>query len=89
MECMVAQTQKTFIMATYLIQNNIAHFYNRENVTVWFPESKTVYTEEHSLNLIKSHNVKKVIDKPFKFNTEFIRYEKDNALCITEFDLLN
>lgn len=85
----VAQTQKLITMATYLIQNNVAHFYNREDVTVWFPNSETVYTNEHSLNLINSHNVKKVNDIPFKLNTEFIRYEEDDQDCITEFDLLH
>ena len=76
-------------MATYLIQNNTAHFYNRENVTVWFPNTETIHTEkEHSLSLIKSHGVKKVINKPFKLNTEFIRYEEEDIPCITEWDLL-
>jgi hypothetical protein len=75
-------------MATYLIQNDIAHFYNREDVTVWFPNSKTVHTNKHPLHLIKSHSVKKVINIPFELNEKFIRYEEDNSYCITEFDLL-
>jgi hypothetical protein len=75
-------------MATYLIQNNIAHFYNNENVNVWFPNSETVHTNEHSLNLIKSHKVNKVIDIPFKLNTDFIRYEEESDPCINEFDLM-
>jgi hypothetical protein len=75
-------------MATYIIQDNIAHFYNTKNVNVWFPKSETVHIEEHPLNLIKSYGVKKVINKPFNLNTEFIKYEEDNASCINEFALV-
>lgn len=56
---------------TYLIQDNVAHFYNRANLNVQFKNAVTVYVEGHSLTLIKTHNVKKVIDVPFKLNKEF------------------
>jgi hypothetical protein len=60
-------------MATYLIQDNVAHFYSNENVDVEFQNSKTIHADGHPINIIKSHNVKKVINVPFKLNKVFIR----------------
>ena len=76
-------------MATYLIQDNIAHFYNNENVTVWFPETETVHIENHPISLMKTHGVKKIVNVPFKLNTEFVRYKQDDEFYVTEFDLMN
>lgn len=77
-------------MATYLLQNGIAHFYNRENVTVYFPESELIHFNGHSLTLLKLPGIKKVIDVPFALNTTFIRYPEpgQGEHFINEFDLL-
>jgi hypothetical protein len=58
---------------TYIIQNNIAHFYNTEDVEVSFPNSETIHTNKHSIHLLLRDDVNKVIDTPFRLNDVFIR----------------
>ncbi len=58
-------------MATYLIKNNIAHFYSREDLEVSFPNTEVVHTSKHPIELVKTHGVKNVINVPFVLNKKF------------------
>ena len=65
---MVAQTQKLINM-TYVVKEEIAHFYDREDVNPKIPGTKAVhvstFTELYDLG------VKKVMNIPFRMNEEF------------------
>jgi mRNA-degrading endonuclease HigB of HigAB toxin-antitoxin module len=60
---------------TYLIQNNVAHFYNTQDIEVSFPYTITIHTNKHSMFLLKRDDVKKVIDIPFVLNDVFVKSE--------------
>jgi hypothetical protein len=60
---------------TYLIQNNVAHFYNTQDVEVSFSNTKTIHTNKHSMFLLKRDDVNKVMNVPFVFNDVFVKSE--------------
>lgn len=59
---------------TYLIQDNIAHFYNREDIEVNdIPNCTVLHTNQNWIDLILTGVVKKVIHTPFRINEDFRR----------------
>lgn len=59
---------------TYLIQNNIAHFYNREDINnISFPNTIVIHTNKPSILLLNRKDVKRVIDVPFALNNVFVK----------------
>jgi hypothetical protein len=61
---------------TYLIQNNVAHFYNTKDVEVSFLNTITIHTNKHSIFLLKRDDVKMVINTPFVSNDVFVKCEE-------------
>lgn len=58
---------------TYLIQDNIAHFYNREDVKVDVPNCTVLHTNQSWIELVCNNVVKKVVHTPFSLNKDFKR----------------
>jgi hypothetical protein len=55
---------------TYLIKDNVAHFYNRENVEANVPNCKVLHTNSW-VELLTTKVVGKVVNIPFPLNDEF------------------
>jgi len=59
---------------TYLIQDNIAHFYNREDVDIIdIPNCTVLHTNLSWIELVCNKVVDKVIHTPFRLNEDFRR----------------